>query len=51
MKSAFAVGMLLLTLCGCYQVRSDDLSTVPVTNNPSVVPQHGNLSQFTAMHP
>jgi hypothetical protein len=51
MRFVCSVGVLLLFLCGCYQVRSDDLSTVPVTNNPNVVPQHGKLGQFTAMHP
>jgi hypothetical protein len=43
--------MLLLTilslcvlglLSGCYQIHSDDsLRTVPVTNNPNIVPQRG----------
>ena len=51
MRFIFALGILMMGLSGCYQVRSDDLNTVPVTNNPSIVPQHGNLSQFTAMHP
>lgn len=51
MKFIFVFGILLLGLCSCYQMRSDDLSTVPVTNNPTIVPQHGNLGQFTALHP
>lgn len=42
-------GMLLLiliaagvTLSGCYQIHSDDdLRTVPITNNPNIVPQNG----------
>lgn len=33
----------LLLLAGCFQTSSDDadLRTVPVTNNPHVVPNHG----------
>jgi hypothetical protein len=35
------VAMCLL-LAGCYQVSGgDDLSTVPVTNNPHIVPSQG----------
>ena len=31
-------------LNGCYQVHSDDdLRTIPVTNNPNIVPSHGRL--------
>ena len=45
------VGMALLALCSCYQMSSDDDRGVPVTNNPSIVPNHGSMSQFTAMHP
>ena len=30
------------TLSGCYQIHSDDdLRTVPVTNNPNIVPSQG----------
>ena len=48
----FLAVIALLGLCSCYQVHSDDdLRGVPVTNNPNVVPAHGGLSQFTAMHP
>jgi hypothetical protein len=40
--------MLLLvvgaSLAGCYQIHSDDdLRTVPVTNNPNIVPNQGRL--------
>ena len=33
-----------LALVGCFQTYNDDedLRTVPVTNNPHVVPNHGN---------
>lgn len=33
----------LLALAGCFQAYNpdDDLRTVPVTNNPHVVPNHG----------
>jgi hypothetical protein len=36
---------LLLACCGCFQTTGDDadLRTVPVTNNPYIVPQHGML--------
>jgi len=34
--------VLLVTLAGCYQVHSDDdLRTIPVTNNPNIVPSQG----------
>ena len=31
-------------LCGCYQTSSDEdeLRTIPVTNNPLIIPQHGS---------
>ncbi len=45
------VGMALLGLSSCYQMSDDDLRGVSVTNNPSIVPSHGSMSQFTAMHP
>ncbi len=34
---------LLITLGGCFQTfnEDDDLCSVPVTNNPYVVPNHG----------
>lgn len=38
------VSFLLLALiaAGCYQIHSDDdLRTIPVTNNPNIVPQQG----------
>lgn len=36
--------LTLLTLAGCFQTFNpdDDLRTVPVTNNPHVVPSYGN---------
>jgi PBP1b-binding outer membrane lipoprotein LpoB len=37
--------LLLAALClsGCYQMHSDDdLRTIPVTNNPNIVPNQGN---------
>jgi hypothetical protein len=36
--------LALLACAGCFQTTSDDndLRTVPVTNNPHVVPNHGN---------
>ncbi len=36
--------LTLLILTGCFQTYNpdDDLRTVPVTNNPYVVPSHGN---------
>jgi cell division septal protein FtsQ len=47
--SACIVFSLLLTIfSACYQAHSDDdLRTVPVTNNPHVVPQSAN-SRMTA---
>ncbi len=34
----------LLLLAGCFQAydSDDDLRTVPVTNNPNIVPSHGS---------
>jgi hypothetical protein len=34
----------LLSLAGCFQAynEDDDLRTVPITNNPHVVPSHGS---------
>lgn len=36
--------VLLLGLAGCFHTynEDDDLRTVPVTNNPYVVPNHGS---------
>ncbi|MBX7066036.1 MAG: hypothetical protein K1X28_02280 [Parachlamydiales bacterium] len=36
--------LTLLALAGCFQAYNpdDDLRTVPVTNNPHVVPSYGN---------
>lgn len=38
-----ALFLALLACTGCFQATSDDadLRTVPVTNNPHVVPNHG----------
>jgi len=35
---------LLVGLAGCFQTynEDDDLRTVPITNNPHVVPNHGS---------
>ena len=34
--------LALISLSGCYQVHSDDdLRTIPVTNNPNIVPSQG----------
>ena len=39
----FALFLLAaLSLYGCYQVHSDDdLRTIPVTNNPNIIPNQG----------
>jgi hypothetical protein len=44
MKKKIAL-LLLLACCGCFQTSGDDadLRTVPVTNNPHIVPQHSIL--------
>lgn len=36
--------LALFSLAGCFQTYNpdDDLRTVPVTNNPNVVPNYGN---------
>lgn len=43
MFQRFAALILLTFATGCFQTTSDDadLRTVPVTNNPYVVPNHG----------
>jgi hypothetical protein len=44
LKSSLAAVLLLVAigLCGCYQIHSDDdLRTIPVTNNPNIVPSQG----------
>ncbi len=39
----FSVLLATVGLTGCYQVHSDDdLRTIPVTNNPNIVPQQGS---------
>jgi hypothetical protein len=53
MKSFFRFGIsfaALLAISGCYQVHSDDdLRSVPVTNNPHVVPGLEGMNPFIAM--
>ena len=40
----------LLALSGCYQTHSsDDLRSVPVTNNPNIVPSSEGMNRFIAM--
>lgn len=43
MKNLFAF-LLLVALSGCFQAYNDedDLRTVPVTNNPHIIPGHGS---------
>jgi hypothetical protein len=38
------VSLSLLSLTSCFQTHTDDddLRTVPVTNNPHIVPNHGS---------
>lgn len=37
-------------LSGCYQMRGDeDLRTVPVTNNPTIIPNKGGSFPFPSM--
>jgi len=46
------LAMGLATLSSCYQIHSDDdLRTIPVTNNPNVVPQHSQTAQGPAKMP
>jgi hypothetical protein len=45
-KIALVSLLLLFVAClaGCYQIHSDDdLRTVPVTNNPNIVPSRGGM--------
>ncbi len=44
MKKCVFFLLPLLTLTGCFQIydEDDDLRTIPVTNNPHVVPSHGS---------
>jgi hypothetical protein len=39
-----SIFLILLALTGCFQAYNpdDDLRTVPVTNNPNVVPSYGS---------
>ena len=45
MKNAALFALLASCCMGCFQTTSDDadLRTVPVTNNPYVVPNHSSL--------
>lgn len=44
------VSLSLLGLSGCYQAHSsDDLRSVPVTNNPNIVPSTEGMNRFIAM--
>ncbi len=39
----FSILLAAAGLSGCYQMHSDDdLRTIPVTNNPNIVPQQGS---------
>ncbi len=40
----------LLVLAGCYQMHSDDddLRTIPVTNNPNILPSQGGMRMPSA---
>lgn len=44
MKKMIAL-IALLALAGCFQTYNDenDLNTVPVTNNPHILPSHGSM--------
>ncbi|MEM8628507.1 MAG: hypothetical protein AAGF04_00280 [Chlamydiota bacterium] len=40
---SFFLGFLFcLSSCASWAYEEEDLSTVPVTNNPHIVPQHGS---------
>ncbi len=50
------IGWVFLALgclvTGCYQAHSgDELRTVPVTNNPNLVPGYDPMSRFTSVNP
>ena len=48
---ALAVLGLSFSLSSCYQAHSDDdLRTVPVTNNPNLVPTMDPMSRLTAIN-
>jgi hypothetical protein len=47
---AGVVFVILLATSGCYQMHSDDdLRSVPVTNNPNIVPGLDGMNRFIAM--
>jgi len=40
----FLLTIAVAGLSGCYQIHSDDdLRTIPVTNNPTIVPNQGRI--------
>ncbi len=39
--------VLLIGLTSCFYAEDDDLRTVPVTNNPNIVPNHGSGLPFS----
>lgn len=42
MRLGLAILFATFALSGCYQIHSDDdLRTIPVTNNPNIVPNQG----------
>ena len=42
LRVIFILALSAIGLSSCYQIHSDDdLRTVPVTNNPNIVPQAG----------
>lgn len=42
LRLAILLILAVVTLSGCYQIHSDDdLRTVPVTNNPNIIPNQG----------
>jgi hypothetical protein len=46
----FILLSVLLLLGGCYQMHSDDddLRTIPVTNNPTLLPSQGGMRMPSA---
>ncbi|MEI6242361.1 MAG: hypothetical protein WCP39_03025 [Chlamydiota bacterium] len=51
MKKAFCLFSFLLM--GCFQITSQDqgLRTVPVTNNPQLIPQNNSILPSPGMNP
>jgi len=46
------IGLILFFLTSCSQIigDSDELQTMPVTNNPLIVPQHGGGMPMGSAH-